>query len=133
MAGTEERGPERMRLCSGLRARCPGVFAGDTSWCDQDIYLFYRHRLIEPMKLWPRIKCPLSAGGKHAYRLVFTARQLRPPPVCEPRPSEPWGGGRSSIWRPGVKRPAVCSAMAQHSPAIWDARVIHGHGPLWVS
>lgn len=101
----------------GLAAWSPGVLAGETSWCDQDIYSFYCHRLIEVMKHWARIKCPWFAGGKRAYRLIITARQSQPPPVCELRPSslgtfpardqEWWGPWSAWPWQSASSQPKI--------------------------
>lgn len=86
-------GPERWGFATwgGSRAwSCflLGVLVAETSWCDQDIYSFYCHRLMELMRCWPRIKCPWFAGGKHAYGLIITAGQFRLPPVHELRPAK---------------------------------------------
>lgn len=110
--------PEQMGVCCtqrlwGLEHDLPGCVCGgtgETPWCDQDIYSFYCHRLIELMKLWPRIKRPWFAGGKRAYRLIIRAGQFWSPPVCELRPSEP---GETSVWGLRVTRPLGSSAVAE--------------------
>lgn len=113
-----------MRLCytqrpQGLEHDLPGVCMGDLPGAPRHIFILLSQ--IDLMKLWPRMKCPQFAGGKHAYRL--SAQQGRSSSSsARAETSEP---GENSPCRRGMRRPLVdWHAVAERVLTIQDPRVI---------